>query len=217
MTETVEPKSDRNSLGKASFVIGLIALAVSFIPIVGFVSWLLAPLAILFGLIALMRPSKSLAIVGIITGAIALLVCYLWLEGTKGVGQAMNADTFNNTGETLDLSTAPIIDTTIKGLWNEMEANKVAAGQKYGEKRLQFKGERIADFGGDAQNPTLSIQAAQKDYVIHSVVVSFDATNGNSIAKLSKGDTVDFICTKVSETIFEGFSLSGCTLNPSDK
>jgi hypothetical protein len=212
MNETVEQKPDRNSLGRAAFVIGLIALALSFVPIVGFVSWLLAPLAILFGLVALRRPSKSLAIVGIITGAIALLVCYLWLEGTKDVGQALNADTFNTTGETQELSEAPIIDAAIEGLWNEMDANKVAAGQKYGGKRLRFSGERIEDFGGDAQNPAIKFEAARKDYLIHSVVARFDAENGNDIASLSKGDAIDFICTDVSETIMEGYSLSGCTL-----
>lgn len=212
MNETIEQKPDRNSLGKAAFVTGLIALAMSFIPIVGFVSWLLAPLAILFGLIALRRPSKSLAIVGIITGAIALLVCYLWFEGTKGVGQALNADTFNTTGETQDLSEAPIIDVTIAGLWNEMDANKVAAGQKYGGKRLRFSGEQIGDFGGDAQNPTITFEAARKDYLIHSVVARFDPENGKDIALLSKGEAIDFICTDVSETIMEGYSLSGCTL-----
>lgn len=114
----------------------------SFIPIIEVVSWLLCPIAILFGLIALRRPSKSLAIAGIVTGAVGLFICIQWIQGTKSVGDAMNADTFNTTGETKDLSKAPILDASISGLWKEIEDNKVAAGQKYGDHRLRFRTRR---------------------------------------------------------------------------
>ena len=120
-TASTDVRPDRNSLGKASFIVGLIALIMSFVPIIGFVSWLLAPLAIIFGLIAVFRPSKSLAIAGIITGIIALFICFSWINATKSVGEAMSSDTFNKTGEAVDLSTAPIIDATIKGVIGKNE------------------------------------------------------------------------------------------------
>ncbi len=44
----------------------------------------------------------------------------------------MSADTFNTTGEAQDLSDAPVLEASISGLWDELEANAVAAGQKYG-------------------------------------------------------------------------------------
>jgi hypothetical protein len=146
---------DHNSLGKAAFIVGLIGLAMSFIPIVGFVSWLLAPLAIVFGVIALRRQPRSMAIAGVICGSVALLVCIAWFNATKAGIQGFNKDAFNNTGETIDNSNAPVIAASIKGLWNELKDNKVAAGRKYGGHRLAFASERIEDFGGDTANPTI--------------------------------------------------------------
>lgn len=213
MSEAAEVRPDRNSLGKAAFVIGLIALLMSFVPIIGFVSWLLAPLAIIFGLIALRRASKSLAIAGIICGAIALFICFSWLSATEEVGKALNSDTFNNSGESRDLTNAPIVDASISGLWDEMENNKIAAGQKYGGNRLRFTEETIGDFGGTTENPSLRFEASTDGYIVESVSASFDNEAGSSLATLSKGDKVSFVCTEVSEAIMGGYSLSGCKLN----
>ena len=152
-------KPDHNALGKAAFIIGLIGLVLSFVPFIGFVSWLLAPLAIIFGLISLRRPSKSLAIAGIIAGVITLFVCYSWVKGTQAVTQAMSSDTFNNDGNTVDNSSAPIMSASVKGLWKDLEDNKIAAGKKYGGHRLAFTGEKIHDFGGTAADPTIDFQA----------------------------------------------------------
>src|SRR3546814_9066949 len=98
---------DHNALGKAAFIVGLIGLILSFIPLIGFVSWILGPLAILFGLIALLRKSRSLAIAGIVTGVLTLYVCYGWIKGTQSLGEAMNKDAFNTSGETFDMANAP--------------------------------------------------------------------------------------------------------------
>jgi len=211
-TTAPDVRPDRNSLGKASFIVGLIALIMSFIPIIGFVSWLLAPLAILFGLIALRRPSRSLAIVGIITGAIALFICVSWVKGTQAVGEAMNADTFNNKGETVDLANAPIMDASIKGLWKEIEDNKIAAGEKYGKHRLQFTNEKIEDFGGTAASPDISVIGKSEEYLNKLVSVSFSETDGKKLGAHKKGDKVSFICQSVKETFGEGYSLSNCVL-----
>jgi hypothetical protein len=203
---------DHNSLGKAAFIVGLIGLAMSFIPIVGFVSWLLAPLAILFGLIALRRPPRSMAIAGIICGAIALLVCIAWINATKAGIQGFNKDAFNNTGETVDNANAPVMPASIKGLWKELEDNKVAAGRKYGAHRLEFTDEKIEDFGGDTATPTISFEGGGDGYLTHLVAASFSAADGTKIASLKKGQKVSFVCSDVSETIGEGYSLSGCAL-----
>lgn len=206
-------KPDRNSLGKAAFIIGIIGLVLSFVPIIGFVSWLLGPLAILFGLIALRRSSRSLAIAGIVTGAIALFICISWIKGTKAVGEAMSADTFNTTGETVDLSTAPIIDASVKGLWKEIEDNKIAAGKKYGGHRLAFKDEKVEDFGGDTANPSMSFLGKSEDYLLHYVSASFAAGDGEKLGALKKGQKVSFVCEAISETFGDGYSLSKCSLS----
>jgi len=205
-------KPDHNSLGKAAFIVGLIALVLSFIPFIGFVSWLLAPLAILFGLIALRKPPRSLAIAGLFTGAIALWICIAWAGAAKSMGEAMNADTFNTTGEAADLSAAPIMDAKIRQLWQDIEDNKVAAGQKYGGHRLRFTDEKINDFGGDAANPAISFVGKEEDYLVHFVSASFRDADGKKIAAMKKGDAVSFVCTSVKETFGDGYSLSGCAL-----
>ena len=210
-TESATP--DHNSLGKASFVIGLIALVLSIIPFIGFISWILAPLALLCGAIAMRRAPRSLAIAGLITGGLALLVCFMWVNATKSVGEAMSADTFNTTGEAQDTSTAPILDASIKGLWNDMEANKVAAGRKYGGHRLRFTNEPINDFAGDADNPALSFEGKNERYLTMLVSASFSKEDGEAIANLGKGDRVTFVCSQVQETFGDGYSLAGCRLS----
>jgi hypothetical protein len=212
-SQTQAIKPDHNALGKAAFIVGLIALVMSFIPIIGFVSWLLAPLAVLFGLIALRRPSRSLAIAGIVTGLIALFICYSWIKGTQSVGQAMSKDTFNTTGETVDLSTAPLMDASIKGLWTDIEDNKIAAGKKYGNHRLAFKNEVIKDFGGDATTPSLSFVGKEDEYIFHFVSASFSAADGVKLGAMKKGQKASFTCQKIAEGFGDGYSLDKCSLN----
>lgn len=211
-TDTYEARQDNNSLGKAAGIIGVIALVLSFIPLIGFVSWILAPLSILFSLIALRKSPRSWAIVGTITGAIALFVCFTWFSAADEVGKAINADTFNTTGEPENLVEAPMMKAKIQEIWSDLDENKVAAGQKYGGKRLSFTDEIIEDFGGDAANPTIQIVGKREEFLIYSVSASFDKKAGGAIAEMSKGDKVSFICTEIKEGFGEGYGLAGCTL-----
>lgn len=212
VSEANPPKPDHNALGKAAFIIGLSGLVLSFVPIIGFVSWLLAPLAIIFGLIALRRPSKSLAIAGIITGVFALIICYSWVKGTQAVGEAMSADIFNNGGKTVDNSSAPIIDASVKGVWRDLEENKIAAGKKYGGRRLAFTNERIHDFGGTEASPTIDFVGKNDEFLEHYVTASFAPGDGAKIGALKKGGKVSFVCQDIGETFGDGYSLGGCAL-----
>ena len=212
MASATEIRPDHNSLGKAAGIIGVIGLILSFVPLIGFVSWFLTPLAIIFGLIALRRVPRSWAIVGIITGVIGLFVCVSWIHAAKSAGQAMSADTFNTSGETRDNSQAPIIETTIKGLWRELEDNKIAAGKKYGGKRLAFSDEKISDFSGDVENPSAQIVGKTDQFMSYSVAVSFAKDDGAKLGVMKKGDKVSFVCTDIGESFGEGYSLKGCKL-----
>lgn len=203
---------DHNSLGKAAFIVGVIALTMSFIPFIGFVAWLLAPLAILFGLIALRRPPRAMAVAGIVVGAVALLVCILWVNATKAGVEAFNKDTFNNSGKTVDNSAAPLMDASVKGIWKDLDSNKVAAGQKYGGHRLAFHDERIEDFGGDAATPSISFEGGGDGYLTYLVAASFTASDGTKIGSLKKGQKISFVCTEIGEALGEGYNLTGCSL-----
>lgn len=207
---TIRP--DHNALGKAAFIVGLIGLVLSFVPIIGLVSWLLAPLAILFGLIALRRPSRSLAIAGIVTGILALFICVSWIKGVQSIGQAMSKDTFNTSGAPVDNASATSINASITGLWKDLEDNKVAAGRKYGGHRIAFTDEAIKDFSGDATNPAISFVGKTDEFMIYSVSASFSASDGNKISMLKKGQKISFVCGQINETIMDGYSLGDCVL-----
>lgn len=76
-----EPSSaDGAGAATASLVLGILGLICSIIPIIGLISWLLAPTALITGVIGLKSQSaRGLAIGGLVTGGLALLVCLLWL------------------------------------------------------------------------------------------------------------------------------------------
>jgi hypothetical protein len=212
MEKVAPAMPDHNSTGKGAFIVGLIGLVLAFVPIIGFVSWLLAPLALLMGLFALRKPPRGLAIAGVVTGGLALLICFWWIGLTKSVGEAMNKDTFTPTGVATSTASAPIMDATIGGIWDDMEANKIAAGSKYGGHRLRFTDVPIEDFHGDAESPAMTFVGKRDEYLIHMVSASFAADDGAKIGTLEKGQKVTFVCDTVKETFGDGYSLSGCVL-----
>lgn len=95
-------------LTKAAMIIGIVAIALAFIPVVGFISFILGPLALVLGIIGLVKqvPRKGFAITGVITGAAALIVCIIYAiiavalvnVVQKGVGETA-AYTYTVTGD----------------------------------------------------------------------------------------------------------------------
>lgn len=78
------PTPPQNGLGTAGFVLGLVGLLFSFIPIVGVVAWPLVIVGLILGLLGLAKANrgqannKGLAIAGIALSAVGLVVCILW-------------------------------------------------------------------------------------------------------------------------------------------
>jgi hypothetical protein len=69
-----------NGMAIAALVIGIGSMVLAIIPVIGFLSWILSPLAIILGAIALRKVvGKGLAIGGIITGVIGVLICIAWV------------------------------------------------------------------------------------------------------------------------------------------
>ncbi|MGV9010720.1 hypothetical protein [Brevundimonas sp.] len=67
-------------LAVGSLVTGIIAAVLALIPVIGFISWILAPAGLIMGVIAVNKPAgKGLAIGGIVTSVIALLLCIGWV------------------------------------------------------------------------------------------------------------------------------------------
>jgi hypothetical protein len=99
------PVAPRNGLGTAGFVLGLIGLVFSFVPIVGVVAWPLVILGLIFSAIGFSRArsgaatNKGLAIAGVVMSVIGLIMCIVWVAGTSKV--ASDIDKQANTTVTI--------------------------------------------------------------------------------------------------------------------
>lgn len=73
-----------NGLGIAGFVVGLVGLVLSFVPLIGVVAWPLVILGIVFSAVGIAKASKGratnkgLAITGLVVSIVGLAVCVLW-------------------------------------------------------------------------------------------------------------------------------------------
>ena len=75
----MRPYQQTNGLGIAALITGIIALVLSIIPLIGIISWLLAPIAIILGIIGMNQNApRGTAIGGLATGGLALIICILW-------------------------------------------------------------------------------------------------------------------------------------------
>lgn len=96
----------RNGLGTAGFVLGLIGLLFSFLPVVGVVAWPLVVLGLIFSLIGFLRgrsgraTNKGLALAGVLLSAIGLVICIVWAAGTAKVA----GDISTQANETVTIS-----------------------------------------------------------------------------------------------------------------
>jgi len=75
----VPPEHADPAVGLISLAIGISGLVLAFIPLIGFLSWVLSPAAIVTGVMSLKQPvARRLGIAGIVTGTLGLIVCILW-------------------------------------------------------------------------------------------------------------------------------------------
>jgi hypothetical protein len=86
MTEPViqpaqNPSSNEGqAMGITSLVLGILSMLTAWIPIIGLIAWILAPLGLLFGFLSVGKPAgKGFAIAGLVTSGIGLLICILWV------------------------------------------------------------------------------------------------------------------------------------------
>ncbi len=70
----ITPK--RNSIGTAGFVLALIALFISWIPVLGWIAWVLGAI---FSLIGLFKRPKGFAIAGTVISFIGLIILLFFL------------------------------------------------------------------------------------------------------------------------------------------
>lgn len=81
--------SPSNGLATSGFVVSLIAAVFSIIPLIGVISWVLAPIGIILSGVGLSSAQKSgvgkgLSIAGLVLGLVALVICILWVVAVSG-------------------------------------------------------------------------------------------------------------------------------------
>ncbi|MBN9746720.1 MULTISPECIES: DUF4190 domain-containing protein [Amycolatopsis] len=91
------PAQPKNGLGTAGFVLGLIGLIFSFVPVVGLVAWPLVILGIIFSALGFVRTrsgkatNKGLSIAGLVLSVIGLAICIVWtVTAAKVVNEVNN-------------------------------------------------------------------------------------------------------------------------------
>ncbi|PRZ12707.1 DUF4190 domain-containing protein [Nesterenkonia sandarakina] len=136
--EPPQPKG----LGIAAMIVGIVALVLSFIPLLGLISFVLGPLALILGIFGLVKNNgKPQAITGIITGALSFIVV---LIGTLIFGAAVSS--MDDSGQ------ASIEDATELEAAEEQaeEAGEVAEAQ---EEEAEPVEAQVAGDPGSRTNP----------------------------------------------------------------
>lgn len=82
----VHTQPQGNGLAVASLVLGILSILFAWIPIIGMIAWILAPLGLVLGLVGLGKPAgRGMAIAGSVCSGIGLLICLLWVIGLGGI------------------------------------------------------------------------------------------------------------------------------------
>lgn len=120
-----------NGLGTAGFVVGLIGLLFSFIPLIGVVAWPLVILGIIFSAIGISKAgkgratNKGLAIAGLVVSIVGLVVCILWVAVWNKAVDDVNEEANREAVIVYEVSgDAPSADITYSTYGDEMTTNQ---------------------------------------------------------------------------------------------
>lgn len=150
MTQHYPPQQSvapQNGLGTAGFVLGLIGLIFSPIPVIGVVAWPLVILGLIFSIIGVSRAgsgratNKGLAIAGVVLSAIGLVICVLWVavfsKAVVEVNKESNREVTVHYEVTGDAKNVTISYTTFG---DGITSNQVTAATLPWTKDVQTKG-----------------------------------------------------------------------------
>lgn len=109
------PGAGRNGFAIAGFVLGMVGLIFSLIPVIGLVAWPLVVLGVVFGTLGLLRvrrgdaPHAGLAVIGLVLSALGLIVCIAWTAGVAGFIGRDSRDVTDVRYEVTGTATGPTI------------------------------------------------------------------------------------------------------------
>ncbi len=95
-----------NGMGKASLILGIIAMCTSFLPVINNASFIMGILAAIFGIISLIKKSKKgKAIAGLILGVLSVIITISlqnsWSKALDDLSDDLNTISGDNTEEVL--------------------------------------------------------------------------------------------------------------------
>ena len=138
----------RNGLGTAGFVLGLVGLVFSFVPIIGIVAWPLVIVGLVLSIIGIARASsgkatnKGLAIAGAVLSVVGLVICILYAAvftaAVNTVNQQQNAVSTITYEVTGDAKSATITYSSFGG--GNSTTNQESVTQLPWHKDMQAKG-----------------------------------------------------------------------------
>jgi hypothetical protein len=166
----------------AAMVLGIVGLVLAFIPVVGVVSFVLGPLAVILGIIAFVkRRGRGQAIAGIVTGAIAFVVAIVGLVLTGALFSAIDEEMQNLEDIEGDIEDAAEeageTDADVEEIEEEVTEEEQPAEETSGEwievATLSGTGDQrgeVFTIEGDARI-TYEFNAADEDFAIGAVYV----------------------------------------------
>ncbi len=119
-----------NGLGLTGFILGLIGLLLSFIPLIGVVAWPLVILGIIFSAIGIAKASKGratnkgLSIAGLVVSVIGLVICIVWAVAFKDAVDDVNEEAAREAVIVYEVTgDAAGVDVTYSTFGDEMTTN----------------------------------------------------------------------------------------------
>lgn len=91
-------KSDRSGMATAGMVLGILAAIFAFIPLIGVIAFVLAPLAIVFGVLGRKSAKRGQAIAGMVLGIVGLVISMIWLAVFSAAVSDLDKELNKSTG-----------------------------------------------------------------------------------------------------------------------
>ncbi len=136
-----------NGLGTTGFVLGLIGLLFSFIPVIGLVAWPLVILGIIFSAVGISKASKGratnkgLAIAGLVVSVVGLVICVVWAAAFGKAVDDVNDEANREAVIVYEISgDAANVDVTYTTFGDTMTTNQETAATLPWSKEIKTKG-----------------------------------------------------------------------------
>ncbi|MFL6119000.1 DUF4190 domain-containing protein [Actinophytocola sp.] len=164
-----------NGLGTAGFVVGIIGLVLSFIPLIGVVAWPLVILGIIFSAIGIARAgkgratNKGLAIAGLVVSLVGLVICILWAAVWNKAVNDVNEEANREAVIVYEVSgDAPTADVTYTTFGDKMTSNQETVTHLPWTKEVKTKGyvkggQLIITTGADGGSVTCKVTVDGKE------------------------------------------------------